>query len=186
MFCIVSSAFIVYAKEENDCYGDQVLALSHFLNDCGIACDVDLYHINENVIDWSFWVAKNMEHYYASHHGYVIMVCSPTMISLLEERSDNARVEMVVANIDRLTFRYYLQQGVHKTFPLFINNPSTNYVPPILSGKTCYNFPYDKIPENVPAHELLNYPDFALMRNLVATLTGQHEIPAPSVGPGDH
>ena len=180
-----SSAFIVYAKEDNDPHGEQVLCLSNLLTKCGIQCDIDLYHINENIMDWSFWVGKNLEYHIASQHSHIILVCSPTMIATLEERNDNARVEMVAAHIDRLTLRHHLEDGAQKVLPLFINDPLANCVPPSLSGKTCYHFPYDKlvneIPENATAKQILDHPDFASLRSLVASMTRQQEIPVPNV-----
>ena len=188
-FCTALSAFIVYAKEEYDLYGEQVLQLSNLLNDCGINCDIDLYHINDNIPDWSFWVGKSVEYCIASERSHVILVCSPTMITTLEERSDNARVEMVGGYIDRLALRHYLEEGAQKFVPLFINDDSlTGCVPASLSGKTCYNFPCDKLtemPENTTAKQILDHPDFASLRSLVATLTKQQEIPSPVVGGGE-
>ena len=186
--CADFSAFILYSKEENDPEGDQVRCLSDLLHNCGINCDIDLYHMNENIPDWSFWVGKSLEYHIASQYSYVILVCSPIMISTLEERNDNARLQMVAGYIDRLTLRYYLQQGAHRVLPLFINNPAVDYVPPSLSNKTRYYFPYDKLnelPENVSTQAVLNHPDFASLRSLVATLTEQQEIPPPGLGPGE-
>ena len=110
------------------------------------------------------------------------------MISTLEERNDNARLQMVAGYIDRLTLRHYLEQGAQRVLPLFINNPAAEYVPPSLSGKTRYHFPYDKLnemAEDVSPHEVLNDPDFASLRSLVATLTGQQEFPPPDLGHGE-
>ena len=39
--------------------------------------------------------------------------------------------------------------------------------------------------EGTTAHEVLDYPDFASLRSLVATLTGQQETPIPSSGQGN-
>ena len=164
-----------------------MLCLSNLLCNCGINCDIDLYHTNDNIPDWAFWVGKSLEYHLYSQYGYVIMVCSPVMISTLEQRNDNARLEMVAGNIDCLTLRHYLQDGAHKVLPLFINNPSDEYVPSYLSGRTRYYFPYDKLdemPENVSTQEVLNHPAFASLRSLVATLTGQQEIPPPHLSPG--
>ena len=179
----------MYSKEENDPHGDQVLCLSNLLCNCGINCDIDLYHTNDiSITDWAFWVGKSLEYHIASQYSYVILVCSPVMISTLEQRNDNARLEMVAGNIDRLTLRHYLQDGAHKVLPLFINNPSDEYVPPYLSGRTRYYFPYDKLdemPENVSTQEVLNHPAFTSLRSLVATLTGQQENPPPDLGHGE-
>lgn len=182
------SAFILYAKEDYDAYGEQVLQLSNLLNNCGVHCDIDLYHLNDNIPDWSFWVGKNLEYCIASENSHIILVCSSTMITTLEERSDNARVEMVGGYIDRLTLRHYLEKGAQQFLPIFINDDSlTDCVPPSLSGRTCYYFPYDKltkIPENSTAKQILDHPDFASLRSLVATLTKQQEILSPPVGTG--
>ena len=182
------SAFILYTKEENDPHGEQVLCLANVLCNCGINCDIDLYHTNDNIPDWSFWVRKSLEYHIASQYSYIILVCSFIMISTLEQRNDNARLQMVAGYIDSFTLRHFLQEDAHKVLPLFINNPSEEYVPPNLSGRTCYNFPYDKLDEmaeNVSTQEVLNHPDFASLRSLVATLTGQREIPPPHLGHGE-
>ena len=186
--CTGVSAFIVYAKEENDPSGDQVLCLSNLLIRCGIDCDIDLYHTNDNILDWSSWVENNLKHYIASQCSFIIMVCSPTMFSTLEERNDSARIEMAAAYIDRLTLRHYLQQNAQKFLPLCIDDPSANCIPSNLSGKTCYHFPYSKLLSEIPestAHKVLDHPDFTSLRSLVATLTGQREIPTPIPGPGN-
>ena len=179
----------MYAKEENDPDGDQVLCLSNLLIRCGISCDIDLYHTSDNILDWSSWVENNLKLHIASQFSFIILVCSPTMFSALVERNDNARVEMAAAYIDRLTLKQYLQQGVQRFLPLCINDTSANCIPPNLSGKTLYYFPYNKllseIPEGTTAPEVLDHPDFASLRSLVATLTGQQETAIPSIGPGN-
>ena len=172
----------MYSKEDYDPKGDQVLCLSNLLNSLGVFCDIDLYHLNENIMDWSFWVGKNVEYYSTSAYSYVILVCSPTMIATLEERNDNACVEMAAGYIDRLALRHYLQQGAQRVLPLFINNPSADYVPPSLSGKTWYHFPCDtlaEMPEDVLPEQVLDHPAFNSLRSLVATLTGQPEHVPP-------
>ena len=174
----------MYAKEENDPDGDQVLCLSNLLIRCGISCEIDLYHTDDNILDWSNWVKDKLE-----QCNFIILVCSRTMFSALVERNDNARVEMAAAYINRLTLKHYLEQGVQKYLPLCINDPPPNCIPPTLLGKTQYHFPYNKllseIPEGTTAHEVLDYPDFASLRSLVATLTGQQETPIPSIGTGN-
>ena len=176
------TAFIVYTKEEDDPDGDQVLCLSNLLIRCGISCDIDLYHTNDNILDWSSWVENNLK-----QCSFIILVCSPTMYSVLVERNDSARVEMVAAYINRLILRQYLDQGVQKFLPVCTDKPSANFIPQILAGKTCYHFPYkllSQIPEGTTAHEVLDYPNFALLRSLVATLTGQQVTLRPSIGQG--
>ena len=47
MYYIIFLAIILYAKEVSDPNGEQVLSLSNLLNDCGVYCDIDLYHLDE-------------------------------------------------------------------------------------------------------------------------------------------
>ena len=154
--------------------------LSDVLNNCGMYCDIDFYH-DDNVMAWSFWVENNLKKH------PIILVCSPTMISILEEGNENAPIEMVAGRIDSNILKQHLQQGTNNVLPLFINNPVPDYVPLSLAGKTCYNFPYDKLcemPEDVSIHEVLNHHDFASLKHLVTTVTGQQEIPIPGNAQG--
>ena len=191
MYCCVQfSAFIVYAKEEYDPRGEQVLCLSNLLHNSGINCDIDLYYIDENNVgfNWPYWVEHNLREYTANPHCCVILVCSPTMISLLDERNANAHVEMVAAHFDSLVLGHFLQHYAKKFLPLLVNDPSTNYVPPSLSRQICYYFPYYKLnemPENVSTHAVLNHPDFASLKSLVDMLTRQQETPAADVDRGE-
>ena len=174
-------AFIIYAKEENDPNGDRVLYLSDFLRHCGVDCNIDQYYRNNVIADWSHWISQSIQ-YCIAQNGHIILVCSPTMYALLEDIADNVPVNMDVGHIDRLTLRNLLQQHTEHFLPLCINDTSTSYIPPNLRGKTVYHFPFDKLPHNGTAQQILDHPDFASLRMLIATLTGQQEIPVPSVG----
>ena len=179
----IFSAFIVYAKEENDPYGEQVWYLGSLLNNSGILCEVDVYHTKENIPDWGFWAKQYLQYHVFSHNSCVILVCSATMIAKLEEKNDNAYVEMVAAYINSQTLRQYLEKCAHKFLPLCINDPSAGNVPPILASEKCYHFPYDKLlkmPQDYSVPQILNYHDFASLRSLVGMLlTVQQEIPPP-------
>ena len=173
-----SSAFILYCKQEAS--EEQVLHLSDFLLRCGVNCEVDLYHADENVTNWASWVGEHLKQCIDASYGYIIMVCSQTMMSALNNSSTNDRIEMFSAHIDRLALLYYLEKGAPKTLPLFFTNPSDDFVPANLSGKTIYHFPYDKLLEeineveqtnNLEVQKILAHPDFESLKNLVATLT---------------
>ena len=110
-------------------------------------------------------------------------MCSPALFVTLENTADNARIDMAVSHIDRLTLRNFLQQHTEYFLPICINDTSTSYVPPNLRGNTIYHFPYDKLPQNATVQQVLDHPEFMLLRQLVATLTGQQELPTPNVGP---
>ena len=181
MYFIIFSAIILYAKEANDPNGEQVWSLSNLLNDCGVYCDIDLYHPNENIMEWSHWVGNNL------NNCYIIIVCSPTMIATLEGQNERAHIEMVAANINAMILKQYLQQGAANVLPLFINNTSPDHVPPSLADKNFYHYPYDKLsemPEDILAYQVLDHDYFTSLKNLFTMLTGQQEIPVPDDGQG--
>ena len=183
--CTIFSAFIVYAKEENDPY--EVQCLTDLLTNCGIVCDVDLYHVNEN-IDWLDWVEKSLSYHVGYLHCYVILVCSPTMRSVLDERNPHDYILMTATYITGQVLRQCLQQYPQSFLPIIINDVSTDYVPPILSRQTCYHFPYNKLyemPEDVTPRGVIHHPDFTSVRRLVTELTGLQEFPPANVDQGD-
>ena len=168
----------MYCKQEAS--EEQVLCLSDLLCRCGIDCEVDLYHTDDNVDNWASWVGEHLKQCIDASYGYIILVCSQTMMSTLNNTNTNDRIEMFSAYIDRLSLLQYLEKGAPKTLPLFLTNSPHNFVPANLSGKTIYHFPYDKLPEEINEVEqindlvlqkILDHPDFGSLRNLVATLT---------------
>jgi len=169
----------MYAKEDHDPNGHQVLMLSDVLRHAGIDCDIDLYHINENIQDWSHWTSQYIQTC-AAKKDYVLLVCTPKMITFLEESLDNLRIDMCVGYIDRLTLRNLLQKYTKNFIPL-IDPTSSHLVPPVLSGKITYQFPFSKVPLNITIDQLLDHPDFTSLKSLVATLSGQQENPPPIV-----
>ena len=169
----------MYAKEDHDPNGDQVLMISDVLRHAGVDCDIDLYHINENIQDWSHWMSQYI-HYCAAKKDYILLVCSPRMIAVLEETVDNPRINMCAGYIDRLTLRNLIQQHTNSFIPLI--DPTVSYmVPPVLSGKIMYHFSFSRVPQNITIDQLLDHPDFTSLRSLVATLSGQQENPPPNV-----
>ena len=170
----------MYAKEDHDPNGDQVLMLSDVLRHAGVDCDIDLYHINENIQDWSHWTSLSI-HYCVAKKDYILLVCSPRMIALLEETGGNPRINMCAGYIDRLTLRNLIQQHTNSFVPL-IDPSVSNVVPPVLSGKTTYHLSFSRMPQNISIDRLLDHPDFTSLRSLVATLSGQQENPPPDVG----
>lgn len=184
------SAFIVYAKEESDPHGEHLLCLSNLLYNYGINCDIDLNYINvhENNtttdVDWPRWVENNLINHITYLNCFIILVCSPTMISLLDNA--DAHVVMVAAYFHSQSLRHFLQQRADKFLPLLINDPSTDYIPPSLARQKCYYFPYYKLnelSENISTFDVIHHPDFASLKSLVdMLLTGQQEIPADQGG----
>jgi len=181
------TVFIMYAQEEDDPNGEKLFSLNEVLRFCGVNSDTDLFHSTQNINDWNFWVGKSME-YCITADGYILLICSPAMITILEDTGDNAKVQMVYGHIDRLTLRHLIVSYTTRFLPVFISDHSDpKYVPPSLSGKTFYHFPYellDRIPQNISPQRLLDFRGFASFRSLIATLTGQQENPPPHIGGG--
>ena len=161
--------------------------LCDLLHNCGIYCYTDLCHINENNTDinWPHWVYENLKSYIAYPYCHVILVCSPIMNSLLDERNTDY-IEMVTAHFHSHILGHYLQRYAEKFLPLLINDPSTDYVPASLKGQECYYFPYYKLnemPENISTHDVIHHPNFSSLKSLVdMLLTGQQETPVADQG----
>jgi len=170
----------VYTKEDNDPEGLKVLNLSDLLNTCGIECTIDHYHANDNVSNWSFWVENQIKYCVASKNGYILLVCSEAMYRLLEETSDNSCIQMKHAHIDRLTLKTILGKNTLKFLPIVIDEYEKKFVPLCLQGKTTFLFPQE-LKNNVESvhQSMLDLPGFSSLRCLVATVSGQQEIPRP-------
>jgi len=179
----MSLVFIMYAKEGSDPHGAKVLNLSDLLNNCGIDCTIDHYYANDNVPDWSFWVTRHIEHCIASENGYILLVCSEAMFTLLEETSDNCRIQMMHAHIDRQTLKTILVENRLKFLPVVIDEKQRNFVPLCLQEKTIFHFPQELINNinggNMDYQSMIDLPIFSSVRCLVATVSGQQEIPRP-------
>ncbi|XP_065913657.1 uncharacterized protein [Dysidea avara] len=173
--------FIMYTKEPDDPQGDKVLSLSDQLISYGIDCTIDHYYANDNIPDWSFWVTKHIEYCVASVHGYVLLVCSEEMFSILEETSGivNIRIPMVYAHIDRLTLKNILGRNTPKFLPILIDDDKKTCVPPCLQGKSIFRFPYKRLINVINSQSVLDRPEFSSLRSLVATISGQRENPQP-------
>ena len=181
------AVFIMYAQEEDDPNGEKLFSFNKALCFCGVNSDTDLYHATESINDWNYWVSKSMEHCIAAD-GYILLICSPAMITILEDTGDNAKVQMVYGHIDRLTLRHFIVSNTTRFLPVFISDHfDPKYAPPSLSGRKFYHFPYelmDRIPQNISPQGLLDYRGFDSFRSLVATLTGQQESCPIHIGEG--
>jgi len=173
----------MYAKEQDDPHGDKVLSLSDLLIKCGIDCTIDHYHANENIPNWSFWVQSQIEFFLAAKDGYILLICSEKMFELLNYTTDNIRIKMVHAHIDQLTLKIFLEGYTVKFLPVVIDEYQKNVIPLCLQGTTTFVFPYTHLinDTNDTDHQsILELPEFLSVRNLVATLSKQQEIPRPT------
>ena len=179
----------MYVKDD-DPNGNKVETLSCVLRQTGINSDTDIYHSNDNIQDWSFWVNESIEQCVEAGNGYVLLICSRAMFTVLEKTADNVRVQMVYGHIDRITLRRHIVSNTKSFLPIFISDfPDLDpqYVPSSLSAKTSYHFPYElmnKMPDHFTVEEMLDDKQFTSMRSLIATLTGQPEYHVPDIGKG--
>ena len=186
-------AFIVYFINENDVDRNKILTLSDLLCCCGVDCIIDQYHSNDNILSWPQWMSDQIERC-ISEEGYILLECSQIMFSVLKN-SDNSPIRMTYGYIDCQTFKYFLRNKAKNILPICIDNVSSDFIPYNLSERIPYYFPFSKLPQkfisesnkDLPNYtqeeikQLLAHPDFASLKSLVATLTGQQEICQPNV-----
>ena len=154
-------------------------------------CDIDQYYRNVNVPDWNQWTSKRIR-YCISQKGCVLLECSEAMYNLLENVHENDRIKMAVGHIDCYTLRDFVRNHATRFIPFYIDDTSSEHTPVCLSSRTVYHLPISKLPqdfviqilkqENVSDFQILYHPDFASLKSLIATLTGQQETPQPSIG----
>ena len=186
------STFILYANKEVDSDRMDILFLSNLLCHCGVDCTIDQYNRNKHVLDWGKWVSDQIDSC-ISHKGHVLLECSQNMLTSLEVKDHNQSIQMVDAHVDCLTLRHYITKHADRFIPFKIDDTSLDFIPSSLSSKSIYHFPISQLPKgcittvlsgqkNLSDFQILDNPHFASLRSLVATLTGQQEIPKPVIG----
>ena len=173
----------MYAKEDNDPDGEQVLELNNLLRRNGIDSDIDLFYKDDSTIsDWTSWIKTKINNCLENVKSHIIVVCSPKLFCSLERTTANTHIQMVAGCIDTYTFKCYLENHVEKFLPVVLNSTSKDCVPLILTRKTIYFFPYHKLSGNATEEDILSDPDFLSFKNLLRTLTGQPEHHSPVLG----
>ena len=166
----------MYAKEDNDPEGEQVLELNNLLRKNGIDSDIDLFYKNDStILDWTSWIKTKIINCLENVKSHIIVVCSPKLFCSLEQTTANTYIQMVAGHIDSYTLKFYLENHVEKFLPVVLNNTSKDCVPLTLTRKTIYFFPYQKLSGNATEEDILSDPDFLSFRNLLCILTGQTE-----------
>ena len=166
----------MYAKEDSDPEGEQVLELNNFLRKNGINSDIDLYYKNDSTIgDWTSWIKRKITKCLDNVEDHIIVVCSPKLFCSLERTTANTYIQMVAGHIDSYSLKCYMENHVEKFLPVVLNSTSNDCVPLTLTRKTIYFFPYQKLSENATEEDILSDPDFRSFKNLLRTLTGQPE-----------
>ena len=179
---------IVYAKDDDP--HNYVLDLSDFLNHCGVDCDIDQYHANENILDWGGWnetVIKNR----ASRNGYVLLVCSPKLHQQLSYSASSSNIGMKSGHINNLTLNTLIKDTniTHHIIPIFLEQSSKKFIPTCLAGRSCYLICITKLLEllsrGIAINDALNVRELESLRSLVCLLRGEPEVvkPAPIYSP---
>ena len=189
IFSVVHPTFIVYSKDDDP--HNHVCDLSDFLNHCGVDCDIDQYHTNENILDWGGWsegVIKDR----AARNGYVLLVCSPKLYQQLSNVSSSVRIEMKAGHISNMTLNALIKDEkiTHHIIPVFLEQHRKEFILTCLGGRLCYSINITKIIE-LSSHgrgidDILNTPGLEWFRSLVLRLRGEPDAvkpPLPMVPP---
>ena len=166
----------MYAKEDDDPEGEQVWELNNLLQKYGIDSDIDLIYKNDSTIsDWQSYIKTKITHCLKNVKSHIIVVCSPKLFCSLEQTTANTYIQMVAGHIDTYTLKCFMESNVEKFLPVVLNSTSNDHVPLILTRKTIYFLSYEKFSEDTTKEAIVSDPDFLSFKNLLGTLTGQHE-----------
>lgn len=183
---VLHPACIVYSKDDDP--HNLVRDLSDFLNVCGVECDIDQYHANENILDWGSWTEELIKNH-AARKGYVLLVCSPKLYQQLTNIASNLKkIEMKVGHISNLTLNTLIKDENITSYviPVFLEQYRKEFIPTCLVGRICYVANITKVPSDGPFIETaLNTPELESLRSLVYRLRDEPEVirPLPQFSP---
>ena len=169
---------IIYSEEHKDV----VLELSDFLrNHCEVDCDIDQYHISEDIPQWGVWHEDKIKKH-AECNGFVLLVCSPKMYEQLNNPSVSSLIQMKPGHIGTLALNSLIseEETTRCIIPVCDDSleKSNTVVPSSLRGRTIYCFSFVTLkqvdPEDV--ERILNTPELESLRSLVFRLRGESEI----------
>lgn len=182
MFVHAAKAFIVYHNKDNLC--DQVLYFADFLHFFGITCDIPAYHLQEDIINWSNFIEKQIK-----CAEYILLVCTKELNYLLRSQS-HCEVRMTQLNgphILNSTLNSLLKTKF--TLPIILELGSKKYVPTNLQETKIYTVSFDGLPDFKDNDQdsvkgmLDTMPQYTDLRSLVAKLLDQQEYKQPKVAP---
>ena len=171
--------YIIYSKE----HSDDVLDLSDFLrNHCGVSCDIDQYHMHENIPQWGVWKENKIKEL-AKQNGFVLLICSPEMYQQLSQ-PDGSQIQMKAGHINTLTLNYLIKDPVTTQciIPVCLEELNKEIVPSSLCGRTIYFLSFSKLDPDADINSILNIPEFESLRSLVYKLRSEVEISRPPLG----
>jgi len=177
-------AFIVYSKEDDP--NNYVKDLADFLRaNCGVDCDIDQYHSNENVLDWGLWNEKEIRKC-ANKNGYVLLVCSPKLHQQIYDARSSCRIEMRTGHLTNFTLNSLIKDSTitQRVIPVFLEQHRMEYVPTCVAERTCYALNWSRVMNCDPNAEtsvILNTPGLESLQSLVCRLRNEPESTKPRV-----
>jgi len=162
---------------------DFVITLSDFLRICGVDCDIDQYHANDNITDWDQWWEQKINE--VTQNGFVLFAVA-----------HNDLMKKCMANSERIQMSHGFISGMllssilgdikmsSRIIPVFLDNfVNGALLPGVLSQRTryCANIRVLETAANGP--EDLDTPGLESLKSLVFRLTGQIEVEKPMVAP---
>ena len=183
LFCLVGPTYIIYSKE----HSDTVFELSDFLiKHCGVSCDIDQYHMHENIPQWGVWKENKIKEI-AKRNGSVLLICSPVIYRQLSEPGVCSQIQMKAGHIDTLTLNNLIRdQATTKCIiPVCLEELNKEIVPSCLRERNIYSLSFSTLMQADPKADLesiLDMPKLESLRSLVYRLRGDPEISRPPLG----
>ena len=176
----------MYSKEDDP--NNHVKDLSDFLRaNCGVDCDIDQYHTNDNVLDWELWNEEQIRKC-AHVKGYVLLVCSLRLYQQLCDARNSLRIEMRAGHLTNLTLNSLIKDSIitQHVIPVFLEQHKMECVPTCVAERTCYALNWSRVMNcdpNAEASVILNTPGLESLRSLVCRLRNEPESVKPRVVP---
>ena len=168
----MDTTYIIYSKE----HSDAVLEVSNFLRSCcGIACEIDQYYGGQNITNWEVWNEHKIRAL-AMCHGYVLLLCSPTMYQQLSQPSVSV-IQMKDGHINSAGLNKLIkaQATTHCIIPVCLEELNIEIVPISLRDRPVYHLSFSTLMRidlytNVEA--IWKLPELQSLRCLVYRLKG--------------
>lgn len=173
---------IIYSEEDSD----DVHLLSDFLNSCGVPCDIDQYHTQENILNWGVWNQQKIENNAdLSVGGFVLLVCSHRMYEQLSQPNKSSRIQMKPGHIDSLTLNSLITgpSTTHCIIPVCLEGIEMKNIPKCLTERSRYSLSLSKLKQfdsNMDRNLILSAPGLESLQDLVYKLRGIPEAERPS------
>ena len=172
--------YIIYSEE----HSDFVHQLSDLLICCGVDCDIDQYHMIENIPQWGVWNEDKIKKI-AKCNGFVLLMCCPKMHQQLSDTNVSSQIQMKVGHINTFALNTLIREEAttHCIIPVCLcetlEKLNIKIVPDSLRGRTIYSLSLSILEQVEPEADILNKPGLESLQSLVFRLNGKPEISKP-------